>query len=93
LRKRVFRDQNTIKIPAAFLLEICELKNLQVGGARINQNQPLVIINESGKASAKDVLALVKQVRIAVFEKTGLKLAHEPELIGFSTEEIAEAVS
>jgi len=90
LRQRVFKEAESIKIPAAFLLDICGLKDVQVGGAKINRNQPLVIINATGKATSKDVLDLIKKVRQTVCEKTGLKLAHEPELVGFSPGEIKE---
>ena len=32
------------------MLDICGLKNMHFGGAKINYNQPLVIINATGKA-------------------------------------------
>ncbi|MDR3642996.1 MAG: UDP-N-acetylmuramate dehydrogenase [Candidatus Doudnabacteria bacterium] len=83
LGKKKFSDNGQIKIPAAFLIEICGLKNLQSGGAAINKNQPLVIINADGKATAKDVLDLAEKVRQSVREKTGVELKFEPELIGF----------
>lgn len=80
-------DEGT-KIPSAFLLEICGLKGLQAGGAIINPSQPLVILNKTGKAKALDVLEIVKKVRAEVFEKTGINLNVEPELVGFSKEEL-----
>ena len=83
LEQKKFTDNGQIKVPAAFLIDLCGLKNLKSGGAAINQNQPLVITNESGTASAKDVLNLANQVKQEVFNKTGLTLKFEPELIGF----------
>lgn len=77
-----------IKIPAAFLMELCGLKDLKEGGAKINYNQPLVIINETGTAAAKDVLNLAQKVMNTVYEKTGIRLQTEPELIGFSKKEL-----
>jgi UDP-N-acetylmuramate dehydrogenase len=79
----VSAQQNNVKVPAAFLIELCGLNNLQSGGAAINQNQPLVIINQTGTATAKDVLNLAGQVKQTVLEKTGIGLKFEPELIGF----------
>jgi UDP-N-acetylmuramate dehydrogenase len=83
LDKKKFIDNGQNKVPAAFLIELCGLKNLQSGGAAINYNQPLVIINQSGDATAKDVLTLANQVRQTVLDKTGIELKFEPELIGF----------
>jgi UDP-N-acetylenolpyruvoylglucosamine reductase len=65
------------------LIELCELKNLTSGGAAINQNQPLVIVNQSGQATARDVLSLANKVKEAVFSKTGIELSFEPEMVGF----------
>ena len=72
-----------IKVPAAFLMELCGLKDLKSGGAAINHNQPLVIINETGMARGSDVLSLANQVKLGVKLKTGIELQFEPELIGF----------
>jgi UDP-N-acetylmuramate dehydrogenase len=83
LEKKKFSDNGQTKIPAAFLIELCGLKNLQSGGAAINQNQPLVIVNQTGTASAKDILSLANQVRQTVLTKTEIELKFEPELIGF----------
>ena len=83
LNTKLFKDENQIKIPAAFLIELCGLKNLRNGGAIINQNQPLIIINETGTATAKDVLGLAQKVIDEVCLKTRIRLLIEPELIGF----------
>ncbi|MFI5205899.1 MAG: hypothetical protein ACHQVK_03070, partial [Candidatus Paceibacterales bacterium] len=72
-----------VKVPAAFLIELCGLKDLKSGGAAINHNQPLVIINQTGHATAQDVLKLANEVKRAVLDKTGIALQFEPELIGF----------
>lgn len=83
LEKKRFIEKNQIKLPAAFLMEICELKNLASGGAAINPSQPLVIVNQTGRATARDVLSLANRVKEAVASKTGIELEFEPELIGF----------
>lgn len=75
------------KTPVAFLIELVIGKELTVGGASLNPNQPAIIVNSSGQALASDVLKLFKQVQLAVLEQTGVKLEVEPELIGFSPEE------
>jgi UDP-N-acetylmuramate dehydrogenase len=83
LEKKKFLESNQIKVPAAFLIELCGLKELTSGGAAINPNQPLVIINATGSATAEDVLNLANQVKEVVLSKTGIELKFEPELIGF----------
>ena len=88
LEKKKFEDGTDYKIPAAFLLELCGLKDLSFGGAVINHNQPLVIVNASGKASSVDVLNLAGQVLKTVKEKTGITLKIEPELVGFTSSEL-----
>ena len=79
-----FEENGQIKVPAAFLIELCNLKDLRFGGAAINPDQPLVIINETGTATAADVLALATEVQKTVASKTGIELKFEPELIGFN---------
>lgn len=86
--KQKFCFEGVIKIPTAFLIDRSGLKGIQVGGASIHQNQPLVIVNTTGNATASDVLNLFKKVRQAVYAKTGLEIANEPELIGFTDEEL-----
>jgi UDP-N-acetylmuramate dehydrogenase len=73
---------DNVKIPAAFLIDICGLKGRKVGNARLWDRQPLVIINE-GNAKASDVIELFQQVKLEVKEKTGLDLVQEPEFVGF----------
>ncbi len=76
------------KTPTAFLLELCQLKNLEIGGAKINPNQPAIIINFTGNSTAKDVLDLYNLVATKVFEQTSVKLGIEPVLVGFDSSDI-----
>ena len=46
------------KTPTAFLLELCGVKGLSVGGAVVNKAQPAIVVNYSGHATANDVLQL-----------------------------------
>lgn len=84
------RSGNTgsIKVPAAFLIEICGLKGLEMGRAQVNPSQPLVILNLGG-ATALDVIHLAGHVRRTVFRLTGIRLSLEPELVGFTQKEEA----
>lgn len=89
LHDKFIRD-GQIKIPTAFLIDICELKGVCVGGACINENQPLVILNESGSGTSDDVLRLFKKVRQTIYSKCGVEIVNEPELIGFTKSELQE---
>jgi UDP-N-acetylmuramate dehydrogenase len=77
----------TAKIPTAFLIEICGLKGHREGGARVNEAQPLVLMNDGG-ATADDVLRLAGCVRRTVYARTGMTIEVEPELVGFRQEEV-----
>jgi UDP-N-acetylmuramate dehydrogenase len=84
-----FPAADRIKIPTAFLIEICGLKGHRIGGAQVNESQPLVLLNQGG-ATAQDVVALAQHVRKTVRARTGMVIALEPELVGFSKQELAD---
>jgi UDP-N-acetylmuramate dehydrogenase len=84
-----FHAVDSIKIPTAFLISICELKGYRIGGARVNEAQPLVLVNAGGSTS-QDVITLAQHVRKTVRERTGMKISIEPELVGFTPRELAE---
>jgi UDP-N-acetylmuramate dehydrogenase len=79
----------TVRIPTAFLIEICGLKGHREGRARVNETQPLVLLNEGG-ATAHDVLTLAGCVRRAVRARTGMTIQLEPEMVGFTPEELEQ---
>jgi len=84
-----FPSAGQIKIPTAFLISICDLKGYRIGGAQVNETQPLVLLNQGG-ATSQDVIALAQHVRKTVRERTGMKISIEPELVGFTPRELAE---
>jgi len=73
------------KIPTAFLIDVvCGLKGFKMGGAKVHDRQALVLVNDSGNATALEVLGLVSHIIKVVYEKTGIKIYPEPELVGFT---------
>lgn len=70
-----------VKVPAAWLIEQCALKGKVLGGAAVYEKQPLVIVNNSGEASAGDILALEKHIIERVKERFGVELHPEVEHI------------
>jgi UDP-N-acetylmuramate dehydrogenase len=79
-------SKDAIRIPAAFLISTCGLKGYEIGGAKVNPTQPLVILNQGG-ATADDVLRLAGHIRHRVHQQTGVALSLEPELVGLSDKE------
>lgn len=86
IRKRPGAD-GAVKVPTAFLIEICGLKGYREGGALVNQSQPLVLLNDGG-ATAHDVMTLAGFVRRTVYARTGMTIDLEPELVGFTPDEV-----
>lgn len=85
---RARSESAEIKIPSAFILEACGLKGFRRGNVQLNPTQPVVVLNVTGEATADEVLSVVKEVRTIVESKTGLLIYTEPELIGFSADEL-----
>ncbi|MBE6596826.1 MAG: UDP-N-acetylmuramate dehydrogenase, partial [Ruminococcaceae bacterium] len=65
---------------AAKLIDDCGLKGYRVGGACISEKHAGFIVNLGG-ATAEDVLAIAEYARKTVFEKTGIELSREVELV------------
>jgi UDP-N-acetylmuramate dehydrogenase len=59
----------------------------KVGGAMISPQHHNFIVN-SGGATARDVLQLIKEIKSEVFKKTGLTLEPEIFFIGFTPQEL-----
>lgn len=70
-----------IKIPAAWLIERCGLKGRRIGGARVWDRQPLILVNETGEAVPGDILALENLIIRSVSERFGIRLRPEVEHI------------
>ncbi|MFB6341456.1 UDP-N-acetylmuramate dehydrogenase [Saccharicrinis sp. FJH62] len=76
-----YEVENGFKIPAAWLIDQCNLKGYKIGGAQVHDKQPLVIIN-TGKATADDIVALSDHVRQKVKDNFGITLHQEVIFIG-----------
>jgi UDP-N-acetylmuramate dehydrogenase len=75
----VFR--NPPEDSAGRLIEASGLKGKRIGGAVISNKHANFIINESG-TSAQDILDLILLAKNTVFEKFGINLIPEIELVG-----------
>jgi UDP-N-acetylmuramate dehydrogenase len=78
---------NGIKVPTAFLMEVCGFKGYKMGGVQVNEAQPLVLLNRGG-ATARGVMLLARKIRQTIFARTGIAVSVEPELVGFTQSEL-----
>jgi UDP-N-acetylenolpyruvoylglucosamine reductase len=69
------------KMTAGMLLERCDLKGFQIGGARISSVHANFIEN-TGDARSADVIALMAEARRRAQERFGITLEHEVQLLG-----------
>ncbi len=73
--KRPYRD-----VSAAKLIDECGLKGKKVGGAKISEKHAGFIVNVGG-ATAADYLTLVEYAKDKVYEKFGILIEREIEVI------------
>lgn len=69
------------KIPCAWMIDTLGLKNYQIGGAAVYDRQPLVIVNQSGKATAAEIIAVEQHIVEEVKQNFGVDLEKEVEYI------------
>ena len=75
----------SVKLAAGWLIDQCNLKGFQIGGAAVHEKQALVLINKSG-ATGQDVVKLAHHVRQTVAEKLGVYLQPEVRFISATGE-------
>ena len=76
-------DENSVKIPAAWLIEQSGFaKGYQLGNAGLSEKHTLAVIN-LGAATAEDVLRLKEKIQAQVKEKFDVDLTPEPIFVGF----------
>lgn len=68
-------------VPAGYLIEEAGLRGFTVGGARVSQEHGNFLINPVGRATAADVLELVEKVKETVYNKFGVALEPETEIV------------
>lgn len=71
----------SVKLAAGWLIDRCELKGYQVGGAAVHRQQALVLINEA-QATSEDVVKLAHHIRQCVGAKFNVWLEPEVRFIG-----------
>lgn len=75
-------SEDAVKVPLAWILDnVCALKGYKKGNAGLYIKQPLVLVAHLG-ASFREVQELEKHVAKAVFDKTGIEIQREVEIVG-----------
>ena len=69
-----------VKVPAGWLIEHSGLKGYRKDDAGVHKNQALVLVNY-GNATGQDILNLSKYVQKTVFDKYGIKIEAEVNVI------------
>ena len=69
-------DEETVKIPAGWLIDQAGLKGFRKGDAGVHKKQALVLVNY-GNASGAEILELSAMIRQTVLEKFGIEIAPE----------------
>jgi len=77
-------DNDTVKIPAAWLIERSGFGRGHADGAvGLSTKHPLAIINRGG-ATARDVVRFARRIKGAVLDRFGIVLRPEPIFVGFN---------
>ena len=72
-------DDRRMKLSAAWMIEQCGLKGLELGGAAVSERHSLVLLNR-GAASGAEIWKLAEHVRNAVHNEFGILLMPEPQI-------------
>lgn len=75
------QPDGSVKLAAGWLIDQCQLKGFQIGGATVHEKQALVLINKAN-ATGQDVVKLAHHVRQTVADKFGVYLQPEVRFMG-----------
>ncbi|AHG60319.1 UDP-N-acetylmuramate dehydrogenase [Buchnera aphidicola] len=75
------QSDGLIKISGGWLIEHCNLKNIQIGDAAIYQKKKLILINKK-KATPQEILQLAQIIYRHVLKKFNIHLEPEVDFIG-----------
>lgn len=74
------QSDGTYKLAAGWLIEQCGWKGKRVRDSGVHDKQALVLVNY-GNATGKDILELSEKIKSSVFEKFGVELEREVNVV------------
>ena len=77
---KFFKEEDGIKIPAGWLIEKCGWKGKRIGNVGVHEKQALILVNYGG-ATGEEVISFAQQIINAVYQKFGVTLTPEVNLI------------
>ncbi|MDG2431265.1 UDP-N-acetylmuramate dehydrogenase [Flavobacterium sp.] len=73
-------SDTAVKVPAGWLIEQAGFKGKRFGDAGVHKNQALVLVNY-GNATGQEILEVAKDIQNTVFEKFGIHIEAEVNVI------------
>jgi len=80
---KIYPFGDKFKVSAGWLIEKAGWKGKTYKGAGVSSKHALILINKSGKASAREIYDLSEKIIADVYKKFGVKLEREVQLINF----------